>query len=111
MIGHSRATVFFTDAEKEQIKEATVAAESRTIGEIAVMVIDESSNIMRQKFSVGSFSGVLPHSYVTIFFFHESIWWYVPLSFLLFFPAWFLFKKFHMPLRSIVSGTKGRKRP
>jgi putative membrane protein len=94
MMGRSRAAVFFTDAEKERIKETTVAAESRTIGEIAVMIVDESSHYHEAEILGGTILGSFASLIVTILFFHESIWWYVPLSFLLFFPAWFLFKEF-----------------
>ncbi len=94
-MGRSKAEVFFTDAEKEQIKQATVAAESRTIGEIAVMIINESSQYHEAEILGGTILGSLAALIVTFLFFHESIWWYVPLSFLLFFPAWFLFKKSH----------------
>jgi putative membrane protein len=93
-MGHSRAATFFTDTEKEQIKEATVAAESGTIGEVAVVIIDESSRYHEAEILGGTILGSLAALIVTIFFFHESIWWYVPFSFVLFFPAWFLFKEF-----------------
>jgi putative membrane protein len=95
MMGRSRAAVFFTDAEKERIKETTVAAESRTIGEIAVMIVDESSHYHEAEILGGTILGSFASLIVTILFFHESIWWYVPLSFLLFFPAWILFKESH----------------
>jgi putative membrane protein len=95
-MGHSRAAVFFTDAEKDKIKETTVAAESRTIGEVAVMIVDESSHYHEAEILGGTILGSLVALIVTILFFHESIWWYIPLSFLLFFPAWFLFKEFRV---------------
>jgi putative membrane protein len=95
-MGHSRAAVFFTDAEKDKIKETTVAAESRTIGEVAVMIVDESSHYHEAEILGGTILGSLVALIVTILFFHESIWWYIPLSFLLFFPAWGLFKEFRV---------------
>jgi putative membrane protein len=94
MMGRSKTASFFTDAEKERIKETTVAAESGTIGEIAEMIIDESSRYHEAEILGGTILGSLAALLATIFFFHESIWWYVPFSFVLFFPAWFLFKKF-----------------
>jgi putative membrane protein len=94
MMDHSKAETFFTDAEKERIKETTVAAESLTIGEIAVMVVDESSRYREAEILGGVILGSLVAFVATILFFHESIWWHVPLSFILFFPAWFLFKEF-----------------
>ncbi|HOD76348.1 MAG TPA: hypothetical protein PKJ17_09985, partial [Syntrophorhabdaceae bacterium] len=38
-----KALNFFTHVEKERIREATSLAESKTLGEIAVMVVDASS--------------------------------------------------------------------
>jgi TRAP-type C4-dicarboxylate transport system substrate-binding protein len=40
----SKALHFFTHAEKERISEATQAAESKTVGEIAIMVVDASTH-------------------------------------------------------------------
>jgi putative membrane protein len=94
MMGRTTALDFFTDAEKERIKEATIAAESGTIGEIAVVVVDESSRYHEAEILGGTILGSLAALIVTVFFFHESIWWYIPLSFLLYFPAWFPFKKY-----------------
>ena len=59
------------------------------------MVVDESSQYHEAEILGGIILGSLAAFVMTILFFHESIWWYIPLSFLLFFPAWFLFKKFH----------------
>jgi putative membrane protein len=94
MMGRLRAETFFSDNEKQQIKEAVAAVESRTIGEVAVMVVDESSRYREAEILGGVILGSLIALILTILFFHESIWWYVPLSFILFFPGWFLFKKF-----------------
>jgi putative membrane protein len=93
MTGRTKAAAFFSDTEKEQIKAATVAAESGTIGEVAVMVIDESSRYHEAEILGGTILGSLSALVITILFFHDSIWWYVPLSFLLSFPAWFFFKE------------------
>jgi putative membrane protein len=95
MVDHPKAEKFFTEAEKEKIKETTISAESCTMGEIAVMIIDESSQYHEAEILGGTILGSFAALIATIFFFHESIWWYVPLSFVLFFPAWFLFKKSH----------------
>jgi putative membrane protein len=94
MTGYSKAEVFFSDKEKQQIKEAVATVESRTIGEIAVMVVDESSRYREAEILSGVILGNLIALILAVLFFHESIWWYVPLSFILFFPVWFLIKKF-----------------
>jgi uncharacterized membrane protein len=43
---HTKAERFFTEEERERIKKATIDVESRTIGEIAVMVVDHSSEYL-----------------------------------------------------------------
>jgi putative membrane protein len=93
---HSRAVKFFTESEKKRIKEATSLAESATIGEIAVMVVDKSSEYHEAEIIGGITIGNFAALFITTFFFHDSIWWYIPFTFILFFPAWFLFKKFHV---------------
>jgi putative membrane protein len=93
MKSYSRAAHFFTPAEKEAVEAATRAAESRTIGEIAVMVIDASSRYREAEVFGGITLGNIIAFLVTVFFFHESIWWYVPLTLIFFFPFWLLFRK------------------
>lgn len=93
MKGYSRAAHFFNPAEKEAIESATRAAESRTIGEIAVMVVDASNRYREAEVFGGITLGSIIAFLVTVFFFHESIWWYVPLTGVFFFPSWFLFRK------------------
>ena len=95
MLKHSLAEHFFTQSEKERIEEATTLGESCTTGEIAVMIVDESSHYREAEIIGGISLGSLAALVLTIVFFHESIWWYIPLSFILYFPAWFLFKYSH----------------
>ncbi len=93
MTGRSKADNFFSNTEKQQIQEAVAGVESRTIGEVAVMVIDESSRYREAEILGGVVLGSIVALILTIIFFHESIWWYIPLSFIFSFPAWFLFRK------------------
>lgn len=89
----SKASRFFSHAEKERIKEATRAAESKTIGEIAVMVVDASTRY-REAEVLGAVSlANIVAFLVTIFFLHESLWWYIPLALLLFIASWPVLKK------------------
>ncbi|MEN6617874.1 MAG: TPM domain-containing protein [Syntrophorhabdus sp.] len=89
----NRALNFFTDAEKERIREATQAAESKTIGEIAVMIVNTSNHYYEAEILGAITFGNIIAFLITIFFLHESIWWYVPLTFALFIPLWVLFRK------------------
>jgi putative membrane protein len=93
MKGYSRAAHFFNPAEKEAIESATRAAELRTIGEIAVMVVDASSRYREAEVFGGITLGNIIAFLVTVFFFDESIWWYVPLTFGFFLPFWFFLRK------------------
>lgn len=101
-----KADKFFTKEEREKIKSATHNAESRTIGEIAVMVVDSSDQYIEAEIICGVLLGGLLSLILAVSYFHSSVWFYVPLSFLLFFPSRFLFKK--MPL--LKTAFIGRKR-
>ena len=89
----NKAQHFFSNAEKERIKEATRAAESKTIGEIAVMIVDASTRYREAEVLGAITLGNIVAFLVTIFFLHESLWWYIPLTLVFFIPSWFLFKK------------------
>jgi len=102
---HRRAVAqCFTGAENERIRQATVAAESRTIGEIAVVVVDHSSLYLEAEVIGGVFlSGLLSliltealfHASGSIgdFFFHSTMWLFIPLAIVLFYPCRLLFKR------------------
>lgn len=89
-----RADKFFLEAEMARITEITRSVEKRTIGEVAVMVVDSSDRYMEAEILGGMLAGSLLSLIITVSYFHSSVWAHIPLSFLLFFPSWFLFKKF-----------------
>ena len=103
-----RSEKFFTKEEREKIKETSRDAESRTIGEVAVMVVESSDPYVESEIIGGVLLGSLVALFITVSFFHSSIWSYVVLSFLLFFPSFFIFKKFPV-LKTAFMGHK-RKR-
>lgn len=88
-----KADKFFTEAERARIREATQSAESRTIGEVAVMVVNSSDRYHETEVLGGIFLGSLLALVVTVLSFNSSIWSYITLSFLFFFPSKYLFKK------------------
>jgi putative membrane protein len=90
---HSKAETFFTPEERERLKATTKEVESRTIGEIVVMVVDRSDHYMEAEVLGGIILGSLLSLILTLLFFHSSVWAYVPVSFLLFFPCLLLFKR------------------
>jgi putative membrane protein len=57
------------------------------------MVVDASSRYREAEVFGGISLGNVLAFLVTVFFFHESIWWYVPLTLAFFVPSWLLFRK------------------
>jgi len=90
---HPKSEKFFTAEEKEKLKTATREVESRTIGEMAVMVVDHSDHYIEAEVLGSILLGSLLSLILTVLFFDSSLWFYIPLSFILFFPCWFLFIK------------------
>jgi putative membrane protein len=93
----------FTGQENEKIRQTTVAAESRTIGEIAVVVVDHSSLYLEAEvigafFLSGLISLVLTELIfhlsepISEFFFQSTAWLFIPLAILSFYPCRLLFK-------------------
>jgi len=93
MRGHPKSERFFIAEEKERLKAATHEVESRTIGEIVVMVVDHSDHYIEAEVLGSVLLGSLLSLILAVLFFHSSIWSYIPLSFIFFFPCWFLFIK------------------
>jgi len=90
---YSKADQFFTAEEKERLKDTTHKVESRTIGEIVIMVVDRSDRYLEAEVFGGILLGSLLSLILTLLFFHFSIWSYIPLSFIFFFPCRVLFQK------------------
>jgi putative membrane protein len=89
----TKADKFFTEEERKTIETTTHDIESRTIGEIAVMVVDSSDRYIEAGILGGVFVGSALSLLITAFFFHASLWWFIPLSFVFFTPSYYLFKK------------------
>ena len=81
-----KADRFFTEEENKKITAAIRDVESRTDGEIAVMVVDSSNHYHEAEVLAGVILGSLLALIVTVLFFHDSLWVYIALSILLFFP-------------------------
>jgi putative membrane protein len=102
---HSNAHKFFTAEERERLKATTQEVESRTIGEIVVMVVDHSDHYIEAEVLGSILLGSLFSLILTVLFFHSSIWSYIPLSFIFFFPCWLLFIRVE-PLKKLFIGTR-----
>ena len=93
MTAHSKAEKFFTPEEKGKIKAAVQDVESRTSGEIVVVVVDRSDHYREAEVLGGVLLGSVLSLVVTLLFFHVLIWSYIPLSFFLYFPCRLLFQR------------------
>ncbi|MCX8022418.1 MAG: hypothetical protein N2745_06550 [Syntrophorhabdaceae bacterium] len=92
-----RAKNFFTEDEKKRIEKAIIEAESKTIGEIAIVMVDKSDDYLEGDFLGATlfsaiFSLVLTE---TVFhwahpliedFFHDPLWFFIPFAILFFYP-------------------------
>lgn len=104
-----KALNFFTHAEKQTIREATSLAESKTLGEIAVMVVDASSRYREAEVLGAVTFGNVVAFLIAEFFLNGSLWWYIPLTFVFFPPFWFMMKRMSY-LKALFSGTGRRER-
>ena len=81
-----KAEHFFSEEENKKITATIKDVESRTDGEIAVMVVDSSNHYHEAEVLGGVVLGSLLALIVTVLFFHDSLWIYISLSILFFFP-------------------------
>ena len=101
----SKSEIFFTEEEKERLKAITKEVESRTIGEIVIMGVDRSDHYLEAEVLGGVLLASLLSLVLTLLFFHSSVWSYVPLSFLFFFPCRLFFKRVE-PLKKLFIGIR-----
>lgn len=89
-----KANSFFSKEEKERISNTIKSIENRTIGEIAVMVVDKSDEYREADVLGGiTFSSIISFV-VTVYFFHSSLWWYIPLNFIVYLPLQLIFRAY-----------------
>lgn len=85
---------FFNAEELERIRLSVVNAEANTAGEIAPMLVDASDSYREAEHLgavlVASLIGVV----VALILHHVTIWSYIPLVILLYYPALFVFRYF-----------------
>ena len=96
---------FFTKEEKEQIKNTTKEVETRTMGEIVVMVVDRSDDYFDGEVIGSVVGGSLLALVISSIFFNASLWFFIPMSFVFFFPFRLVFRKFHR-LRTAFLGAR-----
>lgn len=101
-----RADDFFTQEERQRISAAVAAAEGSTSGEIATMVVDESDTYPDAVALGGVLLAALLAMVAAILLHHVTIWFYIPVVFLLYFPCRLLFV--HVPILKLALLTKAR---
>lgn len=72
-----KAESFFTEADKEKIAAAIGEVETRTAGEVAVMVVDESDDYPEGQIIAGVVTGSLVALLIADLFFADSLWVFV----------------------------------
>jgi putative membrane protein len=88
-----KARQFFTEAERERIRQAVEAAEAATSGEIATMVVDRSNGYGEAETLGAVLCAAFVGLVVAVASHHVTIWSYVPFVFILFFPARWLISR------------------
>lgn len=87
------ADKFFCEEDRLRISDTIRSIEERTIGEVAVMAVESSDDYAEADIMGGVLLGSLSAFLCTFFFFHSSLWFYVPLSFVLSFVFLQVFRK------------------
>jgi putative membrane protein len=75
-----KAETFFTREENEIISETIREVETRTAGEVAVMVVDRSDSYPEARIMAGILLGGLLALIITDLYFHDSLWVFMPLA-------------------------------
>jgi putative membrane protein len=102
---------FFNEEEKEKIKDTVVEIEKQTIGEIAVVVAGKSdlymeAEIMGGVLLSGLISFILTLVSSKVWDIPASLWVYIPLSFIFFFPSRLLFRNVPSLKLALINGQK-----
>jgi len=89
-----KAMTFFTDEEKVRIRDTVSSVEKGTSGEIATMVVDQSDRYLEAEILGGILVGGLAALIIAVLIEHVTIWTFIPVLCILYFPARFLFIRF-----------------
>jgi putative membrane protein len=81
-----QAAEFFSEEQKQRIEAAVREAEARTSGEIVPMVVDESFDYPRAEILGGGLFALATAVTLSWAFGHSSVWVFLPLFVLFYFP-------------------------
>lgn len=87
-----KAEEFFTPEERGRVRAAVAEAEGSTSGEIATMVVDASDSYREAEILGAVLLSGLLSVVAAVASHHVTIWSYIPLVVLLYFPSWYLFR-------------------
>jgi len=87
------AKTFFTAEEQKRIEQAVEAVEERTSGEIVPMVVEASYDYPRTEILGAGFFSLATAVFLAWLFGNESIWVFLPLFFLFYFPFKLIIKR------------------
>ena len=85
---------YFSAAEKEKIQALVKQAEQDTSGEIAIMVVEQSSSYREAKILGAILLSSLAALVLAVSIQHVTVWTYIPLVLLFYFPSYFCMQKF-----------------
>lgn len=99
----SKAEDFFTPAEQERIRLAVATVERGTSGEIATMVVARSDSYL-EAVTLGAVLGAATLALVVaVISQHVTIWSYLPLTMLLYFPLQLFVSRVHALQRPFIT--------
>ncbi len=96
-------TNLFSEREREEIRRAVESAEAATSGEIVALVVQESDRYREAELLGGLLLAGLLSLIIGIFLQHLTVWFFIPLLFILSFPCRTLFKKIPCLKRSLLT--------
>lgn len=88
-----KANHFFTEDEEKRITETIKRVEGKTIGEVAVMVVDSSDQYPEAEILASIFISSLVSLILSTAFFHHDLWIFISFCIILFFISMFFVKK------------------
>jgi len=101
-----KARSFFSDNERKMIRDAVAAAEKVTVGEIAVMVVDESDRYREAELGGTIFFSCLLTFVIAVILAHVTIWFFVPVAVILSVPFFLLIRQ--LPILKLAFLAQGR---
>jgi putative membrane protein len=94
---------FFSNAQKEMIRQAVRDAEQDTTGEIAIVLVDESDRYREAEILGAILIAAFSSFVVAVALRYITIWFYVPLTLILFLPSHYLFRKYPHLKRALLT--------